>query len=309
MTLVQTVTGPVEHSSLGITLAHEHLALASPGLAQQYPWLYDRDSMVEHVAAELAQAREAGVGTVIEVSPPDLGRDVRLYEAISRRSGVNVVACTGIWIEIPRWFTAASIEEITDVFVREIEVGIAGTSIRAGVIKVANNRVPGIGEVQEKVLRAAARAAMRTGVPMTTHTSPYEIGLEQMAIFEDERLPGRLAAIGHSFTADLAYLRRVLAAGHYVSIDHFRPGRDGEAEVLSAIATLCAEGHAGRLMLSHDHVPERDWRPHPPHEGASLYTHVPTAVRDSLRSLGVAERNIEAMLVAAPAAFLAGGRR
>jgi phosphotriesterase-related protein len=308
MTAIQTVTGPVEHTALGVTLAHEHLVLASPGLPQQYPWLYDRESLVEHAAAELVEARNAGVATVVDVSPPDLGRDVRLLEAIAQASGVNVVACTGIWIDIPRWFTDASVDEIADVFAHEIEVGIADTTIRAGIIKVANNRAPGIGPVQDKVLRGAAQAAMRTGVPITTHTNPYDVGRDQMRVFEDAGLSPHLLAIGHSYTSDLAYLREVVEGGHYLSIDNFKPGKDGEDGVLEAIATLCAEGHAGHIMLSHDHVPEWDWRPHPLHPGPSIFTYVPTDVRRKLAGLGVSERDVEAMLVDAPAAFLSGER-
>ena len=308
MTAVQTVAGPIEHSTLGVTLAHEHLVLASPGLPQQYPWLYDREALVAHAAAELVEAKAAGVGTVVDVSPPDLGRDVRLLEAISLASGVNVVACTGIWIDIPRWFTNASVEEIADVFTREIETGIADTTIRAGIIKVANNRDPGIGPVQDKVLRGAARAAMRSGVPITTHTNPYDIGRDQMRVFGETGLPPHLLAIGHSFTSDLGYLREVVEGGRYLSIDNFKPGRPDEDDVLRAIAALCADGHAEHIMLSHDHVPEWDWRPHPPHPGPSVFTYVPTDVRRKLEILGVSERDIDAMLVTAPAAFLAGGR-
>ncbi len=308
MTAVQTVTGPVEHGALGVTLAHEHLVLASPGLPQQYPWLYDRDALVEHAAAELIEAKAAGVGTIVDVSPPDLGRDVRLLEAIAKASGVNVVACTGIWIDIPRWFSTASVDEIAGVFAREIETGIADTTIRAGIIKVANNRDPGIGEVQEKVLRGAAQAAMRTGVPITTHTSPYDVGRDQIRVFDDTGLPPHLLAIGHSFTSDVVYLREVLKGGRYLSIDNFKPGREGEDGVLEAIAALCAEGHAGHIMLSHDHVPEWDWRPHPRHAGPSVFTYVPTEVRRKLGALGVSARDIDAMLIDAPAAFLSGGR-
>ncbi len=308
MTLVQTVTGPVDHSALGVTLGHEHLVLASAALPHQYPWLYDREALVDHVSAELEQARVVGVGTVVDVSPPDLGRDVRLYEAISRRSSVNVVACTGIWMDIPRWFNAASVEEIAAVFTREIEVGIADTHIRAGVIKVANSRAVGIHEVQERVLRGAARAATATGVPITTHTSPYDVGLDQLRILDDEGLPPHLVAIGHAFTGDLEYLKRVLDGGHYVSIDQFRAGRDGEDLVLAAIEQLCAAGYASRIILSHDHVPEWDWRPHPAHTGPSAYCYVPTEVRAKLERLGVSAVALREMLVTAPSTFLAGGR-
>lgn len=309
MAEVQTATGPVPAEDLGLTLSHEHLFIHSAGLPQQYPWLYDRETAIAHVVAELREASEAGVRTIVDVTTPDLGRDIGMIAEASARSGVRVVACTGIWSDIPTWFRQASVDEIADVFVHEIEAGIAGTEIRAGVIKVANNRPPGIGEVEEKVLRGAARAAQRTGVPVTTHTSPYDIGLDQMRIFADEGLPGRLASIGHSYTDDVEYLLKVVAAGHYLSIDHFGPGRDAEPGVVAAIARLCEQGHAGRVTLGHDHVAEGwDWRPHEAHASPSRFTHVPVRVRAALSEAGVSPANIETMLVAAPAAFLAGGR-
>ncbi len=307
MTAVQTATGPVDHSALGVTLPHEHLVIHSTGLQQQYPWLYDREASIERATAELVRGREGGVGTIVEVSPPDLGRDVRMIEEISRRAGVRVVACTGIWLEIPRWFEAASVDQIADVFAHEIQQGIADTTIRAGVIKLANGRSLGIEDVQERVLRGAARAAIRTRVPITTHTSPYDIGRDQMRIFDDEGLPPHLVAIGHAFTDDLEYLHAVLDGGRYVSIDHFRPGREDQEGVLRAIARLCADGLAGRIMLSHDNVAEWDGQPYAGRTEFG-YTYVPTEVRARLTEIGVSEADIEAMLVTAPANFLAGGR-
>ena len=65
MTIVQTVTGPVDHSELGVTLSHEHLGLESPGLPQQYPWLYDREASIKRITAKVVEAREAGVETIV----------------------------------------------------------------------------------------------------------------------------------------------------------------------------------------------------------------------------------------------------
>jgi phosphotriesterase-related protein len=309
MATVQTVTGPVESAALEATLSHEHVFCETPGLAGQYPWLYDHEARMTRVAGELSELREAGVSTIIDVTTPDLGRDVERVAEASRRSGVQVVAATGIWVDVPREFNGQPVDAITEIFVREIEDGIAGSGIRAGVIKVANNRNPGIGEVQEKILRAAARAAVQTGVPVTTHTSPYDIGREQMAIFDDEGLPGHLVAIGHATTGDLDYLREVVSGGRFVSIDGFREGRENEPEVLAAISALCEQGYAGQIMLSHDHVPLGwDWDRRGPHEAPSRYTYVANHVRPALAALGVSEGDLETMLVAAPARFLGGGR-
>jgi phosphotriesterase-related protein len=315
VTKVQTATGPVEHDQLGVTLSHEHLFIHSTGLQHQYPWLYDRESAIEHVTLELRDAAEAGVGTIVDVTTPDLGRDVEMIAEASRRSGVHVIVASGIWLEIPRMFRprwdgrgGADADQAAAIFTHEIEQGAAGSSIRAGVIKVANNRPPGVGELEETILRGAARAARRTGVPISTHTSPYDVGREQMRVFAEEDVPPRLVAIGHAFTDDLDYLRAVLEAGHYLSIDHFGRGREEEPAVLDAVATLAAEGHADHLMLSHDNGGEMDWRPHGPHEPPSTWRYVPERGRAELTRRGVATSDIDAMLIHSPAAFLSGGR-
>ena len=309
MTEVQTALGPVPGEALGLTLAHEHLYVASAGMREAYPHLFDTEAETAHAAAELSEAREAGVGTIVDVTTPDLGRAPAMIREASRRSGVHVVLATGLWLDPPRMLRDASAEEFADLFAREIEEGVADTGIRAGVIKVANGDPPGIGATEERILRGAAAAAARTGVPITTHTGPYAIGREQMRIFADAGVEPRLVAIGHSFTGDLGYLREVLDAGHYLSIDEFRWRRDIEAEVLAAIAALCAEGRAARLMLSHDHAPEiHAFRPHGVHSPPSGFTYVPREVRASLERLGVAASDLNAMLVEAPRAFLEGAR-
>ena len=309
MTDVQTALGPVAGERLGLTLAHEHLYVGSAGMREAYPHLFDPETEAAHAAAELAEAREAGVGTIVDVTTPDLGRAPELIREASRRSGVHVVLATGLWLDPPRMLRDTPAGEFAALFAREIEEGIADTGIRAGVIKVANGDPPGVGETEERILRGAAEAAARTRVPITTHTGPYAIGREQMRIFADAGVPPHLVAIGHSFTGDLGYLREVLDGGHYLSIDHFRWRRDIEDEVLAAIAALCAEGRAARLMLSHDHAPEMHaFRPHGPHQPPSGFTYVPREVRAKLERLGVAAADLDAMLVEAPRAFLEGGR-
>ena len=140
---VMTVRGPIDATALGRTLSHEHLFVHSPGLPAQYPWLYDRATAVTHVVGELQQARAAGIGALVDVTTPDLGRDIELIREASERADIHVIAATGIWLDIPRWFNDAGVDEIAAVFMHEIEQGIAASDSRAGVIKVANNADPG----------------------------------------------------------------------------------------------------------------------------------------------------------------------
>ena len=74
---------------------------------------------------------------------------------------------------------------IAPLYIREIEIGIEGTDIKAGIIKVANDST-GVTEQGEIVLRAAARALKHTGVPITTHTgAPQRVGEQQVRVFEN----------------------------------------------------------------------------------------------------------------------------
>src|SRR4029078_8400055 len=111
------------------------------------------------------------VQTTIDLHTTDLGRNVRLLADLSRRTGVNIIAATGIWRDIPRSLWTRSPDEVAALFVREIEEGIDGTGIKAGIIKVAND-AEGVTREGEIILRAAARAATQTGGRISTHSFP-----------------------------------------------------------------------------------------------------------------------------------------
>jgi phosphotriesterase-related protein len=257
MATVNTVLGPLEVADLGFTLTHEHVVTASAGIRQTYPELFgDLDALTEQVVSTLVEARQGGVRTIIELSTLDLGRDVRLLAEVSRRSGVHIVAATGIWRDIPRAFWNRSPDEIAALFRREIEVGIEGTGIKAGIIKVAND-AEGVTREGEIILRAAARAAKQTGVRISTHSyAPGRVGEQQVAVFEDEGFDLGRVYIGHSNdTTDLDYLEGLIGKGVWLGLDRHAtmapigPDAEGRAQTLAA---LIKAGHGDRLMVSHD---------------------------------------------------------
>ena len=156
--IVQTVRGPVDASRLGFTLPHEHVFAGSAGVLQTWPELVGgRTAFRNKVVEKLKAAKAEGVDTIVDVTPADIGRDVRFIEEVSRLSGMQIVVCTGHWLNPSLSMAARSVEELTEFFVREIERGIDGTDIKPGVIKVATDR-EGVTPFLEKSLRAAARA-------------------------------------------------------------------------------------------------------------------------------------------------------
>ena len=257
MATVNSVLGPIDTGELGFTLTHEHVVTSSAGIKQTYPELYgDYERFVEQAATTLTEAREGGVRTIIDLTTLDLGRDIRMLADLSRRTGVQIIAATGIWRDIPRALWSRSPDEIAPLFVREIEEGIEGTGIKAGIIKVAND-AEGVTREGEIILRAAARAAKQTGVRISTHSyAPHRVGEQQVAVFEDEGFDLNRVYIGHSNdSTDLEYLHGLLRQGVWLGLDRHQtsapvgPDWEGRAETLAA---LIKAGAGDRLMVSHD---------------------------------------------------------
>lgn len=265
--IVQTVRGPIETSKLGVTLSHEHICASSAGMWQAWPELFGgRAQFVRQAVDTLKQAKDEGLDTFVDVTTVDLGRDIRLIEEISRKSGVQVVACTGHWLDPTRSMNARTVEELTEFFLHEIQVGIEGTDIKAGVIKVANGGVA-INGFGERILRAAARASKMTGVPITTH-SPARVeptGEKQAEIFESEGLHPSKVCIGHSDNSPAAYQMGLVKRGYFLGMDQLPgalpppPGTPPPQnppltfEVrLAQIKALIDGGFTSQVMLSND---------------------------------------------------------
>ncbi len=257
MSIINSVLGPLDTADMGFTLTHEHIMVSSAGIQTTYPEFLDRQGTLERAVADLTESYGEGLRTLVDVSTLDLGRDIRLMEEVSRRSGINVIAATGTWRDIPRVFWSATPDMIADLYVREIEEGIEGTGIKAGIIKVANDQ-GGVTPEGEIILRAASRAQKRTGVPISTHTWALErVGEQQVRIFEDEGVDLNRVYIGHSNdTTDIGYLTGLLEKGVWIGLDRYPGGRaagtpNWEQRTETAKALIDA-GYGDRIMLSHD---------------------------------------------------------
>src|ERR1700736_2890076 len=94
---IQTVTGPIQAEQLGVTLMHEHIFNASPGIWETIPEVFgSREDFVQKATDVVTAARvQANVSTVVDLTPYDLGRSAEVLRDVSERSGVHVVAATG----------------------------------------------------------------------------------------------------------------------------------------------------------------------------------------------------------------------
>jgi len=308
---IETVLGPIPDSELGVTLSHEHVLVFMGADNYHYPWLFDWEQTRARAIGELSEAMSGGVQSLIDLTTPDLGRDVRFVADVAEASGMHVVVATGIWRDVPRSFWERDIDKIADIFVREIEVGIGETGIKAGVIKVASD-AEGVTPEAERVLRGAARALKRTGCPISTHQwAPREVGRQQVEILREEGAPMDRVCIGHSGdTTDVDYLEGLLREGVYLSMDRYpgRPGRPDWRQRNATLKALLERGWAHRLMVGHDHAPSPvlAGRAAPAQEGRSGYLFLTTVALPALRDDGVSEETIDLLLREVPRRFLTG---
>jgi len=317
MPMINSVTGPLSPDALGFTLMHEHLILASAGVTYNYPEFLGAD-FNSRIIQRLIQAREGGINTIVDASTLELGRDVNIMFNASRSAGVNIIACTGWWKEPPPMFLAnLSIDQLSRVFVREIQQGISGTNIKAGILKAASD-ISGVTEWQEKVLRAVARAHKSTGVPITIHSwSPRNIGKRQIAILKEERVDLQRVMMNHSNdTVDISYLIWLLDQGCYLGMDRY-PGKEGltSTQRTRTLKALIDAGYADRLLLSHDIAivdtsieAETSKKPYTEDERKNPYgfLYIKKVVFPQLSEWGIPESMAESLCTTNPRRFFEG---
>ena len=315
MATVNTVLGRVDTADLGFTLSHEHVCMGASGIRQAYPDFGDLQAALDEGAAELRKAFDEGVRTVIDLTTIDQGRDVQAVAEASQRSGVHIIAATGNHLNIPFVLASATTEMVADLYVREIEEGIEGTGIKAGIIKVASDR-GGVKPREEVVLRAAAQACNRTGIRISTHTwSPDRVGDQQVRILEEEGVDLDRVYIGHSNDdTDMDYRLGLLGKGVWLGLDRFpgeSPGTPSWEQRTELIVQLIQAGYAGRIMLGHDHVPPAHWlNPEEQEERRQLnpdtYSFISRKVLPRLKELGATDADIDQIMVQNPRRFFEG---
>ena len=275
--IAQTVLGSLDASKLGFTLPHEHVAEGAYYLSKWPKAWGGKAEFVAKAIDKLKLVGAGGVSTIVDLTPYDVWRDIRFLEEISRKSGINMIACTGqrffppiTHVSMP----ARTIEGLAEFFKKEIEQGIDGTSVKAGVIKIGviKNIVTPLEEIG---LRAAVRASKATGVPIRIHTdAANRAGERHAVILEDEGINPSRVSFDHSDDSDnMDYFLGLVKRGYSLGMDHvhrglipnFKPSFERRAE---CIKLLIDAGFADKIFLSTDSefggslIPEnaKEWR-------------------------------------------------
>jgi phosphotriesterase-related protein len=306
---VQTVRGPIDPADLGWALPHEHTAIALWHVANRWDyWELRRDEPV--IVEELAAFRAAGGAAIVDLTLPGVGRDAAWLGRLADATGLHVVMGCG-WYRDAYYPAEAlidrrSVDALADELVREATEGVADTGIRPGIIGEIGTDKPWVSPREERVHRAAARAARRTGLSITTHAVQSTVGLDQLDLFEAEGADLSRVVIGHADSnPSLDYYRAIVERGASVEFDFlgmsFTPlERHGEGRIVEAICELLAAGHVERVLLSQDVCHDSQLRRY----GGNGYTYHAETFLPRLREAGVSDTEIRTITVDNPGRLL-----
>jgi phosphotriesterase-related protein len=312
MSHVQTVLGPIDPGDLGWTLPHEHTAIALWHIPNRWDyWELRRDEPL--ICEELGAFRAAGGGAIADLTLDGVGRDPEWLAGISRATGLHVVMGAG-WYRGAHYPAEAlvdrrSVDALAAVIVRDAAIGVGETGVRAGIIGEIGTDKPWISALEERVHRAAARAARRTGLAITTHAVQSTVGLDQLDVFEAEGADLSRVVIGHADSnPSLDYHLAIVERGATVEFDFlgmsFSPlERHGEGRIIDNLRELLARGHAERVVLSQDVCHDSQLTAY----GGNGYTYLARTFLPRLRAAGVSEDEIRTITVDNPRRLLTVG--
>lgn len=297
-----TVNGPISPDQLGVTQTHEHIWLNAYDHYKSYDIVFeDVDTMVR----ELNAFKDKGGSSMVEVTTEEIGRGPEALQEISRLSGVNIVMGCGWYREFgyPTKVLEKTSAELAEILVKEIEVGVGDTGIRAGIIGEIGTGTRHILPAEERVFRAAALAQQKTGVAITTHTTRWgTLALEQIALLKDAGADLSKVIIGHlGDRIGVKSLLPIAETGVYLEVDNIGY-LDYQPEYVRAdnVAALVQEGYVDQVLLSQDVC----MLSHLSYQGGPGYGYLLGTFVPLLRERGVTDQEIQTMLVENPAKVL-----
>ena len=253
--VVMTVNGPIASSELGITLPHEHFLVDFIGADSTGFHRWNKDTVFSVVLPFLMEAKKSGVNSIIECTPAYLGRDPVLLKRLSKASGLNIITNTGYYGAIDNKAIPKSVfdytpDDIAEKWINEWENGIDSTGIRPGFIKIAVPPDSILSPFHEKLVRAAARTHLKTGLTINAHTGPFKTALAELAILKSEGVDPSAFIWTHAQADSLNTHLIAARMGAWVSLDNVM--ENNIPYYVAALQNLKKNGLLNHVLISHD---------------------------------------------------------
>jgi phosphotriesterase-related protein len=298
---IMTVTGPVSFKKMGVTLTHEHILVDFIGADSITDQRWDNSKVIDRSLPFLVQIKNLGCMTLVECTPAFLGRDPLLLKALSDSSGINIITNTGYYGAmnnkfIPKHAFTETADQLAARWIDEWENGIGNTGIKPGFIKIG---VDGgrLSELHKKLVVAAARTHLRTGLTIASHTGPAIPAFEELEILKEEGVaPEAFIWVHSQAESDISNHVKAAAMGAYISLDGIN--ENSLSDYIKIIKNMKVNNLLNKVLLSHD----AGWY-HPGIENGGEYlgyTTIFEKLLPALRSENFSEGEINQLMVINP---------
>ena len=248
--IIETVTGPVGRGAIARALGHEHLFVDFLGPEDPAYCRVDWDEVRATCLERLADVRGDGVGLLVDCTPIGIGRNVGLLRDVSISSDIRIVCATGIYKALrPPALRDAPVDELAELFVQELTVGIGDYPSRAGFVKLATTET-GSTEEETIVHRAGAMAAAATGSAVVLHSPLASTLATVLRTLEGEGFHPTRLVWAHAQEATLTENLELASEGITISLDAI--GTSDDEEMLDRVEQLAAADSGDRVILSSD---------------------------------------------------------
>ncbi len=298
---IESVKGPISSAGLGICLVHEHVLVDFIGAAQISRNRYSREEVIRIVTPFLRRLREAGCQTLAECTPAYIGRDPLLLKSLSNIAGIQILTNTGYYGAANQKFLPAhafteDANQLAKRWTDEWRYGIEDTGIRPAFIKIGVNAGP-LSGVDAKLVLAAARTHLATGLAIASHTGDGRAALDQLAVLKDEGVsPHAFIWVHAQNEKDRDIHFDAARQGAWVEYDGIRAS--SRQRDVGFVEGFFKRGLSHRLLLSQDagwyHVGE-------PNGGSfQHYDYLLTGFVQELRSRGITRPQVRTLLIDNP---------
>ena len=299
--IIMTVNGPIPANQMGITLTHEHILVDFIGADSISEKRWDKSKVQKIVLPYLAQVKELGCKTFVDCTPAYLGRDPVLLKSIAVSSGINILTNTGYYGAgndkyLPRFAFEETEDQIAQRWIEEWDKGIEGTDVKPGFIKigVANGS---LSDLHKKLVIAAARTHLKTGLTIASHTGPSIPAFEELYILRKEGVsPEAFIWVHAQVEKDITTHIKAAKMGAWISLDGINDNNLND--YVSMLKNMKENNVLGKVLLSHD----AGWY-HPGEEKGGEYrgyTTLFTKLLPLLRKENFSEKEIHQILVTNP---------
>jgi Predicted metal-dependent hydrolase with the TIM-barrel fold len=303
-----TVAGPMPPERIGFSLPHEHTGIYLWHVPGRWDyWELTPDELA--ISEELRDFRRRGGSTIADLTLPGVGRDPERLRRLASSSGVQIVMGTGWYRE--SYYPAEAridrrtVDDLAEEMIAEFRDGVGATGVRPGIIGEIGSDKPWLSGQEERVHRAAARAARATGMAITTHAVMSPVGLAQLRVFTEEGVDPARVVIGHADSYPvLEHWLAILEQGANLELDflghRFGTEEGAEPRLIELLVELLERGFADQILLSQDVCHNAQLKAN----GGFGYVYLQQHLLPRLRTAAVGEGEIQRMTIDNPRRIL-----